>query len=47
MVREAVLNSFSLLVPLTSLVQDNINNFVMFTYVLGWGWNKFVNGFAE
>ena len=47
MVGEAILNPFSLLVPLASLVEDNINNLVMFTYVLSRSWNKFVSGFAE
>lgn len=47
MVGKALLSSFSLLVPLTPLMEDNIYNLVMFTDVLGWSWNKFVSGFAE
>lgn len=47
MIGKTFLNSFSLLVPLTSLVEDNIDNLVMFTYILGWSWKQLVNGFTE
>ena len=47
MVGETFLDSFGLFVPFPSLVEDDIDDLVVFTYVLCWSWHKFVNGFAE
>lgn len=47
MIGKTILNPFSLLVPFTSLVEDDVNDFVVFTYVLGWCWDKFVSRFAK
>lgn len=47
MVGKAILDPFSLLVAFTPLMEDNIDNLVMITYVLGWSWHELVNGFAE
>lgn len=47
MIGKAFLNPLGLFVPLAPLMENNIDNFIMFTYVLRWGRHKFVNGFAE
>lgn len=47
MVGKALLTAFSLLIPLSPLVQDNIDYFIMFTDVLGWRRHELVYGFAE
>jgi hypothetical protein len=47
MVGEAFLAAFSLLIPLSPLVQNNIDDLIMFTDVLGGRRHKLVHGFTE
>jgi hypothetical protein len=47
MVGEAFLATFSLFIPLSPLMQDDVDDFIMFTDVLGGRRHKLVHGFTE
>jgi hypothetical protein len=47
MVGKAFLYSLSLFVPFSPLMENNINNLVVLSYVLGWRRHKLVDSFTE
>ena len=44
---ESILYTFYLLVSFTTLMQYNVDDFVMLTYIFGWLWHEFVDDLAE
>lgn len=47
MIWKAILGALNPVIPLASLVKNNVDDFVVFADILRWDWHEFVDHLAE